>query len=696
VERVPTPASGSSSLDAALLAAGARQAAAATAAPAEPVRAIDAAVGVLHEAVRGIFPSVFVLDHGRLWLVAQRGYAVVPDGIRIERGVMGRAVRLGTPQHENDVRSDPDYMPALPGIACELAVPLRVGELVVGALNVEAERALPASAADLLQPLASALAPLIERLGQGRLLDLPALARLFVHLGSIREPDEIAGIAAASISKVLPVETSQVVVWSEQGDPIELASWRASGAGRELLHRDEIQVARALVDPNVVCQLLDLGAKRAGGRGPALAWLPLRASGVEVGAIVAAGRHDEAVDPVQLDTAAVLAAHVAASLDSAFAFQRERRSALTDPLTGVLNRRGLEERLDDQIGSAQQRRLPLSLLVIDCDDFKEINDRAGHEFGDALLQEVTRVLTRALPLGAEAARLGGDEFVVMLPRAGVEEAAALGEEIRGLLASGLTDAGVPLRISAGVATYPFDGATPTALLRTADQALYAAKNAGKDRVATFRDVLRPDAIFDTAPARFDSRRRGGAATLAEVVAATEALDRENTAEAICDRLCRALVFTVGATACSASTLSGDYLVETTEYSLRDVWLGDDVAHRVGDFPLTAEVLETGEPRAVSFLDENVEPAQAFVLRELGMNALLMLSLRVDGRPWGLVELYEMRLRRFSEDEILAARLLTAHAERRLEAIGAVVDVARRAPVYELPRADDPPRGPRTR
>jgi diguanylate cyclase (GGDEF)-like protein len=698
VEPVATPAGGASSLDAALLAAGARRAAEATAA-AEPARAIDAAVGVLHEAVRGIFPSVFVLDHGRLWLVAQRGYAVVPDGIRIERGVMGRAVRLGTPQHSDDVRSDPDYVPALPGIGCELAVPLRVGELVVGALNIEAECPLPTSAADLLQPLASALAPLVEALGHGQLLDLPALARLFVHLGSLRDPDEIAGIAAASISKVLPVETSQVLVWDEQGGAVELASWQAAGGARELLRPDEIKAARTLVDPNVICQLLDVGAQRPGGRGPAaLVWLPLRASGVEVGAIVAAGRPDEGVDPVQLDTAAVLAAHVAASLDSAFAFQRERRSALTDPLTGVLNRRGLEERLEDEIGSAQQRRLPLSLLVIDCDDFKEINDRAGHEFGDALLQEVTRVLTRSLPRGAEAARLGGDEFVVMLPRAGVEEAAALGEEIRGLLAAGLTHAGFPLRISAGVATYPFDGATPTALLRTADQALYAAKNAGKDRIATFRDVVRPDAIFDAAPARSDSRRRrggGGAATLAEVVDATAALDGEDTVEGICDRLCRALVFTVGATACSASTLSGDYLVETTEYSLRDVWLGDDVAYRVGDFPLTAEVLETGEPRAVSFLDEDVEPAQAFVLRELGMNALLLLALRVGGTPWGLVELYEMRLRRFSEDEVAAAHLLTAHAERRLEEIGAVA-MERSAQVYELPRADDPPRGPRTR
>ena len=123
--------------------------------------------------------------------------------------------------------------------------------------------------------------------------------------------------------------------------------------------------------------------------------------------------------------------------------------------------------------------MPLSLLVIDCDDFKEINDRAGHEFGDALLQEVADVLSRSLPDGAEAARLGGDEFVVMFPGAGSDLAEALGAQIRTLLAEGLTDAGFPLRISAGVSTYPFDGATPTSLLRAADQALYAAKEAGQ-------------------------------------------------------------------------------------------------------------------------------------------------------------------------------------------------------------------------
>jgi diguanylate cyclase (GGDEF)-like protein len=696
------PAGGQVPVDGAILVAAARQAAAAAAAGAGselPGKCIDAAVGALYEAIGGVLPSVFVLEHGRLWLVAQRGYAVVPDGLPIERGVMGRAVRLGVPQNAVDVRSDPDYVPALPGVCSELAVPLRVGQLVVGALNLESERALPENAAELLEPLTSVLEPLTEALRRSRTLDLPALARLFVHLGSLREADEIAGIAAASLSKVLPVETSQVVTWNDPGPPTELASWRAESAARTHLTVPEIAAARALVDPTVVCQLLDLGARRGGERrGAALVWLPLRANGVEIGAVVATSIPDEQVDPVDLDTAAVLAAHVAASLDAAFAFQRERESAVTDSLTGVLNRRGLEERLERELAVAQQRHLPLSLLVIDCDDFKELNDRAGHEFGDVLLQEIARVLSQAVPHGAAAARLGGDEFVVMLPEAGADDAAELGRHIRALLADGLTDAGYPLRISAGISTYPFDGATPTTLLRTADQALYAAKNAGKDRVASFGDLLRPDAVFDAPLDSRGSRRqaRADGSILAEVVAATAAIDREETAEGVCTRLCKALVFAVGATACAVSRIAESYLVGAARHSLRDTPLGDEAAYRIDDFPLTAETLRTGEPRAMAFLDGDVDPAEAFVLRELGMNALLMLALRVQGEPWGLVELYEMRLRRFSEDEIAVAQFLTTHAERRLAVVGTRTPLRPWPRVYELPSEGSAPPGPRTR
>ena len=163
-------------------------------------------------------------------------------------------MRLARAQLAADVRSDPDYVAALPGVTSELAVPLRTGRLVVGILNVESERALPDGAADALRPLARALAPLADALRARRTLDLAALARLFVHLGSIRDPGEIAALAAASLPRVLPVEATQIVMWNELSSPTELASWRSDDATRPPLTLDEMEAARSQTDPSVVAR----------------------------------------------------------------------------------------------------------------------------------------------------------------------------------------------------------------------------------------------------------------------------------------------------------------------------------------------------------------------------------------------------------------------------------------------------------
>jgi diguanylate cyclase (GGDEF)-like protein len=689
-------------IDLALLAAAAHTAAAATERGTEPARAIEAGVESFYDAVAGAMPSVFVLEHGRLWLVAQRGYAVVPDGITVERGITGRSIRLGRPQLAPDVTADPDYVAALPGVVSELALPLRSGDDVVGVLNIEAERSLPDGAADALLPFARALAPLAEELRASRSLDLAALARLFVHLGSLRDPHDIAALGAASLPKVLPVQTSQLVVWDELGSARELALWHSDEASRPPLSRPRLESARAQTDPSVVCHVLDLEPNAAVRPPESIVWLPLRANAGDIGALVGITHSEARVDPSLLDTAAVLAAHVAASLDAAFSLQRERLSAATDPLTRILNRRGFEERLERAMLEAQEKRLALSLLVIDCDDFKEINDRAGHEFGDALLREVADVLVRALPDGAEAARIGGDEFVVMLPRAGVEAAEALGGQIRTVLADGLTDAGFPLRISVGISTYPFDGAKPTSLLRAGDQALYAAKASGKDRVASYRELTGgpSSTAADDRSGSLDRTRRGRSESvgtiLADALAAVRAIEEEATVEGVFDRVCKSLVFVVGATACSASRVVGEYVVDATGHALREVSLGEEASYRIADFPVTAEVLRTGEPRAVSFVDHDVDPAEAFILRDLGMNALLMLPIRVGGQSWGLVELYEMRFRRFTADDIAVAQFIVAQAERRFEAVVTEESRTPRPRLYELPPGSDPPSRPRTR
>jgi diguanylate cyclase (GGDEF)-like protein len=337
--------------------------------------------------------------------------------------------------------------------------------------------------------------------------------------------------------------------------------------------------------------------------------------------------------------------------------------------------------------------MPLSVLVLDCDDFKDVNDRAGHEFGDALLKEVAEALERSLPEGAEVARLGGDEFVVMLRGAGAATAEELGERIRSVLADGLTEAGFPLRLSGGIATYPFDGATPTALLRAADQALYVAKDAGKDRISSFRDVVTREESEPASAAALiaeDRRRapRRDGSVLSDALALARAIESEETVEGVLERLCKGLVFVVGATGCQASRVVGAYLVDVARHSLREVSLGHDAAYRISDFPLTAETLRLGEPRTVSFLEKEVDPAEAFILRELGMNALLMVPVRIRGRSWGLVELYEMRTRRFADDDVSLAEFLVSQAERRLEEIAPSAGTRERPPVYELPADSD--------
>jgi GAF domain-containing protein len=180
------------------------------------------------------------------------------------------------------------------------------------------------------------------------------------------------------------------------------------------------------------------------------------------------------------------------------------------------------------------------------------------------------------------------------------------------------------------------------------------------------------------------------------MAAMSAIAAEDTVAGVCNRLCKALVFVVGATGCSASRVVDDYLVEATGHALREISLGDEAAYRISDFPLSAEVLRSGEPRVVSFLDDDVDPAEAFILRELGMNALLMLPLNVRGRPWGLVEVYDMRLRRFTEDDVAVAQFLVVQAERRLAAVRSTDAPGHRPPVYELPPGTEPSGPPRTR
>ena len=364
----------------------------------------DGALGALYDGLGGVGVAAFVLEHGRLWSVGVRGYAMIPDGLPLDEGVIGRAVRTSEIQLCHDVSADPDFVQVSRATVSELAVPLVLPTGIVGVLNIETSVPLPVGCDAAVGPLTQILAGPMDEL-RGSRTDLSSLARLFVYMSSLRDPAAIAEVAVRSLGRVLPVETSQLLLLDEEGELVESAGVERGRPGPRAAAAS-LPSRRCVerIDASAVFELLDASAaavpELAGLRLRSVVLIPLRANGEEIGLLVGASRFARDFDRGQGELASLLAAHTAASLDAAISLSRERESAHTDPLTGLFNRRGLEDRLDRELRAAQEERRELSLVVLDCDDFKDVNDRAGHEFGDALLREVGLVLRRVCPAGS--------------------------------------------------------------------------------------------------------------------------------------------------------------------------------------------------------------------------------------------------------------------------------------------------------
>jgi two-component system cell cycle response regulator len=158
--------------------------------------------------------------------------------------------------------------------------------------------------------------------------------------------------------------------------------------------------------------------------------------------------------------------------------QRLEAMLREDALTGLLNRRAILSQLGGTVSGARRHGHPLSVAMVDLDNFKAINDEHGHAVGDEVLIAAVRAMRAHLRAEDQLGRLGGEEFLVVLPETHARAAARVAEKLRGEVAG--APGPVPVTCSVGVATW--DGEAPEVLLRRADEALYAAKDAGRDRV----------------------------------------------------------------------------------------------------------------------------------------------------------------------------------------------------------------------
>jgi len=160
----------------------------------------------------------------------------------------------------------------------------------------------------------------------------------------------------------------------------------------------------------------------------------------------------------------------------------------TDPLTGLHNRRQMTNTLEKEMDRSIRTGDPLSLLLVDCDDFKKINDTFGHQTGDGVLQKLGETFKRHLRQYDSVARLGGDEFALVLPATDIPEATGIAERIRREVEQMTVDpdlADLRVTISVGVARHPHTLVRlPDDLIREADYALYNAKREGRNRVSS--------------------------------------------------------------------------------------------------------------------------------------------------------------------------------------------------------------------
>jgi diguanylate cyclase (GGDEF)-like protein len=433
--------------------------------------ACSALADELHE--RFALPSVYLLVDGRLRCQAARGYFQVVDGFTPSTGVIGRVVTSGRAVVLHDVRTAPDFISAIPGLASEACFPVRAGGVVVGAINLESATRLPDDVEAQLALAAQHLGSAIERLGGLPPVPLAQrLARIAVGLTSLTDSSEIrlravqgavevSGMSSAALSQPDGTGSWEVVAatgplaatladWDDQSHRV-MAGWVDAGTSS---HFPGVEVP-----PGYEFLL------RAGVR--AIAVQPLVAGGRVTGLLTTADTRTVPHDPTVGAAVELLAAQTAASLANAEAMDELSRRAQEDPLTGLRNAAAFA-------GDLHAAPTGTACLLVDVDHFKQVNDTYGHVAGDRLLCALADELSAHLRDDTTVYRVGGDELAVLLP-------AGAGDAV--VVAQRLLDAARRVRttVSIGVALVGPDN--PQVARLRADKALYRAKSQGRDRYA---------------------------------------------------------------------------------------------------------------------------------------------------------------------------------------------------------------------
>jgi diguanylate cyclase (GGDEF)-like protein len=267
----------------------------------------------------------------------------------------------------------------------------------------------------------------------------------------------------------LAARTTSSALFLDQGDTLVLAAttgyWDAEGPSAGDPDGDAGSTVR---DDLLVIRLL------------------LSARGRNLGRVALVRPATDPVDDAELKLLRLLADQLAIALQNARDYRDKLEQAIRDPLTGLLNHRTFQERLGVELARARRDGTEVSLVALDIDHFKPINDRCGHGVGDEALVALARTISSSLRPSDVAGRVGGDEFMVALPGAGEAQSKAIVARLREALARvAVGPTRETLTVSAGIAVYPRAAEYQADLMRFADGAMYWSKSSGRDRVSVY-------------------------------------------------------------------------------------------------------------------------------------------------------------------------------------------------------------------
>lgn len=223
--------------------------------------------------------------------------------------------------------------------------------------------------------------------------------------------------------------------------------------------------------------------------------VPIAYSETLLGVLNVESAAENAFAPQEVLILRTLADLLATALHNAFVFQKMQQQSITDGLTGIKTRRYFNEALQSEWKRASRSGRPFSVVLIDLDKFKTVNDTLGHLEGDLVLARIGRILEQKSRQSNVVARYGGDEFVVLMPETGVEQAQILSERLRLWIASDATMNDKQITASFGVAAFPMHGATAEDILHVADMGMYHSKRTGGNRVATPEDFTQTEGVL---------------------------------------------------------------------------------------------------------------------------------------------------------------------------------------------------------